>query len=578
MNFDSILQIIQRIEVQIAFAVLIVFVILFLVIKRINIHQLKQKMQAIEKRYNNVKSIPLPFKLNKAVALARVNPEILANVNDFKNSFEDIQENFKSITHVLAETEDAIVIGKAKHAKLNLIDLAQMLNQIEKQVDQLNSKLDSILEEENQQRGQITELKEIFRHTKADLVAHSVQLTHSYPTLETRLNDIEKAFTSFEEWMYASEFAKAKEKMEEIQINLDELRNWLEVLPDLITLANGIIPKQMDEIADYTKRLMGQQVYTKHLEVEKNLELISETTQQDRISLSRCLVKEVEEHLRENQKRLSQLLTSLQKEELAHDECAKTLEQVGSGINEIRELHHNLTEHLKKDAGRFGWEDLTELLNDKAKALKLLETNHKQYLKVVEDNSLPSTTLLMNLKESMQLIHNTRNDLNHSSERLSSARNDEERAKKQLLKLHLIMNEIQVKIRKFRLPVISETYEGDLRKSYQYVNSIAKLLDEPTIDIQLLNATVNDAIDHIYKLYNNVNNLVGTVEMIENAIVYGNKYRSLDSDLDTQLTRAELLYRNGDYTQGIKVAIAAIEAVQPKYFEGLIKENAKSAH
>jgi septation ring formation regulator len=578
MNFDSILQIIQRIEVQIAFAVLIVFVILFLVIKRINIHQLKQKMQAIEKRYNNVKSIPLPFKLNKAVALARVNPEILANVNDFKNSFEDIQENFKSITHVLAETEDAIVIGKAKHAKLNLIDLAQMLNQIEKQVDQLNSKLDSILEEENQQRGQITELKEIFRHTKADLVARSVQLAHSYPTLETRLNDIEKAFTSFEEWMYASEFAKAKEKMEEIQINLDELRNWLEVLPDLITLANGIIPKQMDEIADYTKRLMGQQVYTKHLEVEKNLELISETTQQDRISLSRCLVKEVEEHLRENQKRLSQLLTSLQKEELAHDECAKTLEQVGSGINEIRELHHNLTEHLKKDAGRFGWEDLTELLNDKAKALKLLETNHKQYLKVVEDNSLPSTTLLMNLKESMQLIHNTRNDLNHSSERLSSARNDEERAKKQLLKLHLIMNEIQVKIRKFRLPVISETYEGDLRKSYQYVNSIAKLLDEPTIDIQLLNATVNDAIDHIYKLYNNVNNLVGTVEMIENAIVYGNKYRSLDSDLDTQLTRAELLYRNGDYTQGIKVAIAAIEAVQPKHFEGLIKENAKSAH
>ena len=578
MNFDIILQYLQRIEVQIALVVLIVLVILFLVIKRYNIHQLKQKMLGLEKRYNNVKSIPLPFKLNKAVALARVNPEILANVNDFKNSFEGIQENFKSITNVLAETEDAIVIGKGKHAKVNLQDLNQMLNQIQKQVEQLNSKLDSILEEENQQRGQITELKETFRHTKADLIARSVQLAHSYPTLEARMNEIEKAFTSFEEWMYASEFAKAKEKMEEIQTNLDELRNWLDVLPDLITLANGIIPKQMDEIADYTKRLNSHQIYTKHLEVEKNLELISDTTQQDRISLSRCLVKEVEEHLRENQKRLSQLLTSLQKEELAHDESAKTLEQVGASINEIRELHHNLSEHLKKDAGRFGWEDLTELLNDKAKALKLLETNYKQYVQVVEDNSLPSSTLLMNLKESMQLIHNTRNDLNHSSERLSSARNDEERAKKQLLKLHLIMNEIQVKIRKFRLPVISETYEGDLRKSYQYVNSIAKLLDEPTIDIQLLNATVNDAIDHIYKLYNNVNNLVGTVEMIENAIVYGNKYRSLDSDLDTQLTRAELLYRNGDYTQGIKVAIAAIEAVQPKHFEGLIKENAKSAH
>jgi septation ring formation regulator len=578
MNFDIILQYLQRIEVQIALAVLIVFVILILVVRRFNLHQLRQKMQMIEKRYNNVKSIPLPFKLNKAVALARVNTEILTNVNDFKNSFEDIQENFKAIVTVLAETEDALVIGKTKHAKVNLLDLAQMLNQIEKQVDQLNSKLDSILEEENQQRGQITELKEIFRHTKADLTARSVQLAHSLATLETRLNDIEKAFTSFEEWMYASEFAKAKDKMEEIQTNLTELKMWLDVLPDLITLANGIIPKQIEEIAEYTKRLNNNQVYTRHIEVEKNLELISETTQQDRISLSRCLVVEVEEHLRENQKRLSQVLSSLQKEELAHEECGKTLEQVGSSINEIRELHTNLTEHLKKDAGRFGWEDLTELLSEKSKALKQLETNYKQYVKVAEENSLPASTLLMNLKESVQLIHNTRNDLNHASDRLSSARNDEERAKKQLLKLHLIMNEIQVKIRKFRLPVISETYEGDLRKSYQYVNSIAKLLDESTIDIQLLNATVNDAIDHIYKLYNNVNNLVGTVEMIENAIVYGNKYRSLDPELDTQLTRAELLYRNGDYTQGIKVAIAAIEAVQPKHFEGLIKENAKSAN
>ena len=536
MNFDIILQFLQRIEVQIALAVLIVLAIVILVIKRFNLHQLKQKMQAIEKRYNNVKSIPLPFKLNKAVALARVNPEILVNVNDFKNGFE------------------------------------------EKQVDQLNSKLDTILEEENQQRGQITELKEMFRHTKADLTARSVQLAHSLPTLEQRMNDIEKAFTSFEEWMYASEFAKAKDKMEEIQSNLTELKSWLDVLPELISLANGVIPKQIEEIAEYTKRLNSHQVYTKHIEVEKNLELITETTGQDRISLSRCLVSEVEENLRENQKRLSQVLTSLQKEEVAHDECGKNLEIVGASINEIRELHSNLTLHLKKDAGRFGWEDLTELLSDKLKALKQLELSYKQYIKISEDNSLPASTLMMNIKESIQLINNTKNDLNHASERLSSARNDEERAKKQLLKLHLIMNEIQVKIRKFRLPVISETYEGDLRKSYQYVNSIAKLLNEPTIDIQLLNATVNDAIDHIYKLYNNVNNLVGTVEMIENAIVYGNKYRSLDPELDTQLTRSELLYRNGDYTSGIKVAIAAIEAVQPKHFEGLIKENAKSAH
>lgn len=578
MNFEMILNLFKRLEVQIALVVLIVLFLVILIIKRMNLHQLKQKMQAVEKRYNNVKSVPLPFKLNKAVALARVNPEILENVNDFKNNFEEIQENFKSIVHVLAETEDVLVIGKSKHAKLNLQDLNQMLNQIEKQVDQLNSRLDSILEEENQQRGQITELKEMFRQAKTDLTARSVQLSPSLPALESRLGEIEKAFTSFEEWMYASEFGKAKEKMEEIQINLDELRHWIDELPELIGLANGVIPKQIDEIAELTKRLNAKQVYTRHLEVENNLALIQETTQQDQISLSRCQVTAVQEHLRENQKRLAQLLTSLQKEETAKEDVSKHIELLGSGLTEIKNMHGQLTEHLKKDAGRFGWENLNDLLIEKQKSIGLLEVSLLQSTKVVEENSMPSSSLMLKLKESLQDVHNAKNDLSHAFERLSSARNDEDRAKKQLLKLHLIMNEIQVKIRKFKLPVISETYEGDLRKSYQYVNSIAKLLEESPLDIQLLNATVNDAIDHIYKLYNNVNNLVGTVEMIENTIVYGNKYRSQDAELDTQLTRAELLFRNGDYTQAIKVAIAAVEAVQPKHFEGLIKENAKSAY
>lgn len=578
MNFEMILNLFKRLEVQIALVVLIVLFLVILIIKRMNLHQLKQKMQAVEKRYNNVKSVPLPFKLNKAVALARVNPEILENVNDFKNSFEEIQENFKSIVHVLAETEDVLVIGKSKHAKLNLQDLNQMLNQIEKQVEQLNSRLDGILEEENQQRGQITELKEMFRQAKTDLTARSVQLSPSLAALEARLAEIEKAFTSFEEWMYASEFGKAKEKMEEIQTNLNELRHWIDELPELIGLANGVIPKQIDEIAELTKRLNAKQVYTRHLEVENNLALIQETTQQDQISLSRCQVSTVQEHLRENQKRLAQLMTSLQKEESAKEDVAKHIELLSSGLSEIKNMHVQLTEHLKKDAGRFGWENLNDLLIDKQKSIGLLEASMLQSVKVIEENSLPASSLMLKLKESIQDVHNAKTDLSHAFERLSSARNDEDRAKKQLLKLHLIMNEIQVKIRKFKLPVISETYEGDLRKSYQYVNSIAKLLEESPLDIQLLNATVNDAIDHIYKLYNNVNNLVGTVEMIENTIVYGNKYRSQDSELDTQLTRAELLYRNGDYTQAIKVAIAAVEAVQPKHFEGLIKENAKSAY
>ena len=88
---------------------------------------------------------------------------------------------------------------------------------------------------------------------------------------------------------------------------------------------------------------------------------------------------------------------------------------------------------------------------------------------------------------------------------------------------------------------------------------------------------VDGAIDFIYKLWNNVNNVVGTALMVENTIVFGNKYRSTYADIDSELTRAELCFRNGEYTQALKIAIATIEKIHPGSYEKLIKENSTSA-
>lgn len=578
MDLQSILPIFQRLEVQIALASVLLLSILWLIANRLQVRQLKTKMQSLETRYNSVKSVPLPFKLNKAVALARVNSDILSMVNDFKNGFEQIQDNFKSIAQVLAETEDAIIIGKRKQAKLNLLDLGGMLTSIERQVHTLNEQLDAILEEENQQRSHITELKDAFRQIKADVTARSVQMASSLTTLEGRLGDVEKSFTTFEEWMYASEFGKAKDKMEEIRQSLEDLRILVDKLPELLTLAKGVIPKQVEEISLLFTRLKNANIYLNHLEVVKNIEMITETTQEDAKSLALCVIKDVDVHLKENQKRLEQLFSQLLKEENAHADVESALDQVKSELVKANDIYENVKLQLAQDSGRFGWDELNSLLKEKEKDLKKLQDLYKRLVKMRQEHTIPASTLILSIREALQDLGNVNNDLNHAASRLSSAKSDEERARKQLLKLHLIMNEIQVKIRKYRLPVISETYEGDLRKSYQYVNSIQKLMDESPIDIRLLNATVNDGIDFIYRLYNNVNNLVGTVEMIENTIVYGNKFRPYNAELDTQLTRAELLFKNGDYTQAIKVAIEAIESVEPHHYEELIKENAKSAH
>ena len=71
--------------------------------------------------------------------------------------------------------------------------------------------------------------------------------------------------------------------------------------------------------------------------------------------------------------------------------------------------------------------------------------------------------------------------------RIEMATGDEDRASKQLTKLQIIMNLMQVKIRKYKLPNISEQYEDDMRKAYEYIRSLDGLMKESPINMQLLN-------------------------------------------------------------------------------------------
>lgn len=577
MSWQAFMDIISTKEAQLAILGLGLFLVLFILGLLLRKQKLKKRLQAVEHRYSVLKSLPLPFKVNKALALARVRDEVFVLANDFKNDFDDIQDRFRNMALILGECEDELLTNHLKDCRLDLESLEDFIGKLETEANALDHKLDEILKEENQQRSQITELKEQFRNVKNSLNQKSGALSISLPCLQEKIDDLEHIFVMFEEWLVASEFSKAREKVTEIEGALAELNVLLASLPDLIALAKGVIPKQIDEIAQLYNALKSDKVYLVHLEVKKNLELVTDTTKEDLVSLSRCVIKDVADHLRENNLRLTQLYDQLNKEQQSHAELQKAFSSLSEKLKSTQSLFDSLMSLSKKEAKRLGINTMVEALSVHEVRLSRCTEDKLRVVRMYDERSVPESAILVSCKEVLQDLGQLSDELNKQKDSLTSAKNDEERAKKQLLKLYLIMNEVQVKIRKFKLPNISSTYDGELRKAYAYIGTIDRLLEEVPLNIEALNTTVNDAIDVVYRLYNNVNNLVGTVEMIENTIVFANKYRPFSPDMDAQLTRAELLFRNGDYTQAIKVALNAAEKIQPASFDELIKENSKSA-
>ncbi len=574
---DMVKEILSDIRVIIGIAALVLLLVLWMIAQRVRANNYRKQLRDLEVKYNTIKSVPLSFKLNKAVAISRVDPDAMSKVAQTKDDFDKAQANLRQISQTLAETEDAILVGKLKKAKSNLDDLKASIALGEKQVHDLDLFLDTILEKETAQREEVTELKNSFRELKAEAQDNAARLSQVWPGIEARISDTERMFSAFEEWMYASDFEKASRELTDIKTSMASLREMITTLPDLLDDVVGVIPELMQSVYNSYTENRKKGVYLKHLSIERRCSEITNGLRQDLAQLKGGDATNVRSHLESYKEEMNSMDRQIREECACMDQVRKLVEDTDKVFQETESTCNYVKDQYERMSVRFGLEDLDGGIQEQVGRLQELKDRKPDVYRLFEAKETPASTIYSELEQLNKDITACSEALVDMKNRIDSATGDEDRAKKQLLKLQVIMNQMQVKIRKYKLPSISEQYEEDMMKANGYIHSLEGLIQETPLNVQLLNSTLKEAIDFIFKLYNNVNNVVATVAMVENTIVFGNRYRSTYSDIDSELTRSELCFRNGEYTQALSIAIGTIEKIHPGNYEMMIKENAKSA-
>ena len=561
---------------KLLFIVIGIFILLLIIIVAITFvsrNKVKKLQTEAETLYTSIKSISLPFKMNKAESLARVNTSIKEAVEKSHSQFESVQTCLKECSGELGEIDDLIYVHKTKLAKAQLNDLMIKLKECEIEANKLNAVLDSILEQQSTQREQIIRLQNRFRVNKGVIASNREIYNSGVEVLEEKVITIEKMFSTFEEWMYASEFTKAAKQQSEINEAIEELELLMREYPSLYEEAKVTLPKAIDDTSYTYSQARNKGVYLEHLEVSKNLEIISSTLKDDLNQLSDGRCENVMESLLESRKRLTQIKEQVVHEEKAFDELNANLQYIYDQIDHVENQRLTLNALYEKKKDRFELNDMQNQLNQIETKIKKLFEDKDTLKGCVLEKTIPATTLLLTYKDLCADTNEVCDDFDKIKNQLENACSDEVRAQKQLLKLQLIMNEINVKMNKKRLPSVSNTYSDDYRKAKNMVEEINTLLGISPLNIDVLNIKLKDAIDFIYTLYHSVNNLVGMATMVENTIVYGNRYRSSNAEIDSELTRAELCFRNGQYTKALKIAISAIEKIHPGSYEKLLKKS-----
>ncbi|CAM3664128.1 septation ring formation regulator EzrA [Erysipelothrix urinaevulpis] len=578
MNYNDILKFLNEQKIIIAIVVGLLLVLVFMLIRQRKKKQLSNRFDELEVKYNELMSIPILFKINKATGLAKVNHKIARDVDSCKDDFESIRSKQDNIVNQMGDANDALAYGKYKEASYLFEELEIVLDEALKGTYILDQQLETLLEEETQQRMKINSLKDKFRALKTEMKGKESKLGDSYETLEAQGSEIEHMFSTFEEWMYASDFGKAAQVSEDTELEIKLFEDRLNSIPKLYERAKGLIPQLLDEVSRLYQGVRQEGVFIDHLEVPRNIALLSEVLKEDLIQIANGEIISTSKSLAESQKRLEQMVLEIQKENKANVELEELFEVSSDSLSGLTQGLNEIKHEAARIEVRFGFAGFEEQLDETAKTLADYNDKHQKISRMKNEENIPASSILVSVKELKQDVNILLEDFNGLQEKVEQANADEVRAKKQLLKLHLIINDVQVRIKKRSLPSVSQKYQSDLHKAYNYTDQIKEMLDQESLDVSLLNATVDEAIDYIYKLHNNVNNLVGVVDMSENAIVYANRYRPYIGDIDTQLTRAELAFNNGEYTQSLTTIINSIDKYRPdSEYEEMIKNNAKSA-
>ena len=556
----------------------VIILVIFLIARNNSKKKLLKDVEEFQVKLNSLKSVPLPFKVTKALALARVNKDIYDTFKTCQESFETVQTNLKKVQELIADSDEYIQVRKYGLAKNNNNDIRTLLTSTSKTVTDLDKLLNTILEEEEVQRSKITDLKEIYHGVKQKINNNPDQYLFCWEALDQKITGIDHLFSEFENIMLANNFEKATEKTEEIRGAINNLNDIVEQIPDLINIAKGEVPQMVEDVQNSYTLIKNQGAYLEHLEVGKNLDLINDSLQEDLKKIKRCDIEGVNEHLLDCETRLNQLNSQIEKEKDSYADLMSMREVTSRNMTQLTNTVEKLNSNYEEMAKRYGLQQQNEGLDDASAKAKTLSDQCHILMNSIQENKNPASTSLINLSQLNTEIVVCLNNVNKMSEAVRTASNDEQSAREQLIKLSIVLSEVQAKIRNNRIPNISTQYNDDVMKAEEYINKLEALLNENPINVTLVNSLKNSAVELVYQLYESVSKILGTAIMAENAIVIGNMYRSTYPEIDSELTRAELAYRNGEYTQAFTIALNTIRKVDPETVEKLINSGKKESN
>ena len=550
---------------------IILIIGVLLAIQKKNHMDVKKKLANLEIEKNKIDSMPIVPELTKIESLNK-NGKLEAMYNNWKDRLDVIRTNqIPKITDMLLDADYSLSKQDYKSTIYKIAKLEMEIYKVRTNSDFLLNEIKEITTSEERNRAVITNLKSIYR----DLYKKFSDSKESYgdvaESIELQFENIAQRFENFESHMEDNDFAEVPKVVKSIDELLKHMTNIIEEMPSIYLMTSSVLPKKIKEASEEYESMKNTGYPLDYLNVEYNITEANKKINDIKEKSKELNIEDSLFELKILSDYFDSLFTDFEKEKVnrnVYEEANRTfvkklkknnhiIEEMFNQLDEIRSLYNLTEEDIKTLEGVRA--DLVQLNDDYKVLIEHTGNNtfaYSQLTKEIENLSVR----LSNLEEKVDMILDS----------IGNMKDDELRARQQLEEIKVILRESKNKIREYNLPVIPHHYFVELREAQSAIKEIIKELDKKPITVSVLNTRVDTARDLVLKLFGTTKGMMKAAKFAEMAIVYGNRYRREEDDLDRYLTYAEKLFYDSEYKKSLEVAINSLNKVEKGIYDKLV--------
>ena len=551
-------------------AAIIIVTVLVLLTKDKN-NQYKKQLENLEIEKNKLDSVPIIPELTKVESYLN-NEKLESMYNNWKDRLDVIRTNqIPKITDMLLEADYSLSQKDYKATIYKIAKLEMEIYKVRTNSDFLLNEIKEITSSEERSRTLITKLKSEYR----DLYERFSKDKKSYDELaepvELQFETIAKRFEDFEAVMESNEFLEVNGLIKAIDEMIKHMSNVIEELPSIILMCKTILPKKIEEVQSEYNKMVKEGYPLDYLNIEYNIE---EANKKISDIYDRAKVLNLEDSLFELKilvEYFDSVFNDYEKEKVDKSEY-EDVEKIF--VRKLRKLNKIVTEIFNqldeiRNVYNLSNENINVLYQIKEETEKLTE-DYKVLIDHTSNNTFAYSKLSSEIENLNLRIASIEQSLDSILNSLGTMQDDEQRARQQLEEIKTILKNSKNKIKEYNLPIIPSNYFVELNEAQIAIKEIIKELDKKPITIEVLNTRVDTARDLVLKLYKTTKEMTKTAMFAELAIVYGNRYRSEENELDKYLTYAEKLFYKGEYQKSLEISINSLNRVEKGIYDKLL--------